>query len=253
MTKLTLYLQIVIVVLALSLIGFVSVLTWNAAAQHRLIGKPADVRDTLSVSGTAKISIKPDIARLTVGVLSTGSSVSAIQQQNSEKMNAITAAVKAFGVKDDDLQTSNYSISPQYDWTSGRQVLRGYQVSQDLSIKIRDLEKIGDIVEKAGELGSNQIGGISFEVDDMTTVQKQARDKAIADAKEKAGVLAKTLDVQLGKVISFSEDSGSVPVPMLYNSYEKVSAGAAAAAPSPDIQSGSLDISKNVSITFEIK
>ena len=253
MTKFPLYLQIVIAALVLSLIGFIGVLTWNASAQHRLIGKPENVRDTLTVGGTAKLSIEPDIARMTIGVLSTGSSVAATQKQNTEKMNAITAAVKGFGVKDADIQTSNYNISPQYDWTNGKQILRGYQVSQDVSIKIRDLDKIGDIVQKAGELGSNQVGGISFEVDDMTAVQKRARDKAIVDAKEKAGVLAKTLGVQLGKVVSFSEDSGSSPVPMLYNSYDKAMGVTTAAAPSPDIQAGSLDISKNVSITFEIK
>lgn len=251
--KPTLFLQSVIGALALALIAFVGVLTWNAAAQHRLIGKPENVRDTISVSGTAKMSVKPDIARMNVGVLSTGKTVAETQKQNTDKMNAITSAIKGFGVKDDDIQTSNYNIYPQYDWTDGKQILRGYQVSQNLSIKIRDLEKIGDILAKAGELGSNQIGGISFEVDDTVALQKQARDKAIVDAKEKAQALAKSLGMQLGKVVSFSEDSGSYPTPMYYNSYEKVSMDSAGSAPAPDVQSGSLDVSKSVSITFELK
>lgn len=245
--------QAVIGALALSIIVFVGVLTWNAIASHRLIGKPENVRDTISVSGIAKLSVKPDIARVNIGVLSTGSNVAATQKQNTDKMNAITNAIKGFGVKDDDIQTSNYNIYPQYDWTDGRQVLRGYQVSQQLSIKVRDLEKIGDILTKSGELGSNQVGGVSFEVDDTTAIQKQARDKAIADAKEKAEVLARSLGMQLGKVVSFSEDYGSNPVPMMYNSYNKVMADEAAGAASPEIQSGSLDVSKSVTITFEIK
>jgi uncharacterized protein YggE len=250
--KISPFFQAIIGALALMVIIFVGVLTWNAAAQHRLIGKPADVRDTLSVSGVAKLSVKPDIARITIGVISTGSNVAATQKQNTDKMNAITSAIKGFGVKDDDIQTSNYNIYPQYDYADGRQTLRGYQVSQQLSVKVRDLEKIGDILAKSGELGSNQVGGVSFEVDDTTAIQKQARDKAIADAKEKAQVLAKSLGVQLGKVVSFSEDYGSSPVPMLYNSYNKVM-DEAAGAPAPDIQSGSMDVSKSVSITFEIK
>lgn len=251
--KLTIQLQVLLGALALALVAYIGVLTWNAGATHRLIGKPADVRDTLAISGTAKLSVKPDIARMSLGVLSTGKTVAETQKQNTDKMNAITSAVKAFGVKDEDIQTSNYSINPQYDWTDNRQVLRGYQVSQQLSVKIRDLDKIGDILAKAGELGSNQVGGVSFEVDDTVALQKQAREKAIADAKEKAGVLAKSLGVQLGKVVSFSEDSGSYPVPMMYNSYEKVAMDSAGSAPSPDIQSGSLDVSKTVSIVFEIK
>lgn len=251
--KYPIYLQVIIAALALSLVGYVGILSWNAYASHRTIGQPENVRDTLSVSGTAKISVKPDIARLSIGVVSTGSSVSATQKQNTEKMNAITGAIKGFGVKDDDIQTSNYSIYPQYDYTDGRQVLRGYQVSQQLSVKVRNLETIGDIIARAGELGSNDVGGVSFEVDDTTALQKQARDKAIADAKEKAEVLARSLGMRLGKAVSFSEDSGSYPVPLMYNSYDKVAMEAGSRAPSPDIQSGSLDVAKNVSITFEIQ
>lgn len=251
--KPSIQLQVLMGALALTLIAYVGVLTWNAGATHRLIGKPENIRDTIAISGTAKLSVKPDIARLNVGVISTGKSVAETQKQNTEKMNAITGAVKAFGVKDDDIKTSNYSINPQYDWTDGRQILKGYEVSQQLSIKIRDLDKIGDILAKAGELGSNQVGGVSFEVDDTVALQKQAREKAITDAKEKASVLAKSLGVQLGKVVSFSEDSGSYPVPMMYNSYEKVAMDSAGSAPSPDIQAGSLDVSKTVSIVFEIK
>jgi uncharacterized protein len=251
--KFPICLKAVVALLALSIISFLGVLTWNAAAQHRLIGKPADVRDTLTVSGIAKMSVKPDIASMSVGVISTGRTVAETQKQNTDKMNAITSAVKAFGVKDDDIQTSNYSISPQYDWTDGKQTLRGYQVSQQLSVKIRDLDKIGDILGKAGELGSNNVSGVSFEVDDTTGLQKQAREKAIADAQEKAQVLAKSLGMQLGKAISFSEDSGSYPSPVLYNSYSKVMMDESSAGAAPDVQSGSLDISKGVSITFEIK
>lgn len=251
--KFPIYLKVFVGVLTLTLVSYLGVLTWNAVAEHRLIGKPADVRDTITVSGTAKLSVKPDIARISIGVVSTGRTVAETQKQNTEKMNAITASIKAYGVKDDDIQTSNYSINPQYDWNDGRQTLRGYQVSQQLSIKIRDLEKIGDILASSGDLGSNQIGGISFEVDDTTALQKQARDKAIVDAKEKAEVLARSLGVQLGTVVSFSEGYDASPVPY-YNSYEKYSMVAdTAGAVSPEVQTGSLDISKTVSITFVIK
>ena len=248
------YLSIILSVLGAALIGFVGVLTWNSYASHRLIGKPDNVRDTITVNGTAKMSVQPDIARLSVGLTSMGKTVAETQKQNTDKMNAITAAVKAFGVKDDDIQTSNYQIYPQYDWTDGRQILRGYQVSQQLSVKIRDLDKVGDILGKVGELGANQVNGVTFDVDDKTDIQKQSRDKAIADAKEKAQALAKSLGMKLGKVVSFSEDSGSYPTPIMYNSYDKVMAvGQSAATPSPSVESGSLDVSKTVSITFELE
>lgn len=249
------YLSIIISALGLALIGLVGVLTWNSYASHRLIGMPDNVRDTITVNGTAKMTVQPDIANLSVGLISTGKTVAETQKQNTDKMNMITAAVKAFGVKDDDVQTSNYQIYPQYDWTDGRQILRGYQVSQQLSVKIRDLDKVGDILGKVGELGANQVNGVTFDVDDKTDIQKQSRDKAIADAKEKAQALAKSLGMKLGKVVSFSEDSGAYPTPIMYNSYDKAMnvAGQSAAAPSPSVESGSLDVSKTVSITFELE
>lgn len=247
------YLQIIVSALGLSLVGYVGILSWNAYASHRLIGQPENVRDTITLGGEGKVTSKPDVANVSIGVFTTGAEVSTTQEQNTQQMNRIIAAMKALGVKDEDIQTSNYNVYPEYDYNEGQRVLRDYRVSQDVAIKVRDLGKIGDVLAKAGELGSNQIYGVSFDVDDKTDLEKQARDEAIADAKTKAEALAKQLGVHIGKVVSFSENGGAYPVPMMDYAYaEKASAGVGGAQ-SPDIQSGSFDVTKNVSITFEIR
>lgn len=248
------YIQAVIGVVALVIVAYVGVLTWNAVETHSTIGRPPDVRDVITLSGEGKVTAKPDIAYLSLGIFSTGADVASTQKRNTEQMNAITSAMKAFDIKDEDLQTSNYSVSPEYDYRDGKQTLRGYRVSQNLSIKIRDLSKIGDILAKAGELGSNEIYGVTFNVDDPTELESQARDEAISDAKDKADALARQLGVRLGRIVSFSED-GYVPTAMRsdYSAYAKEQAMGVGGAPSPDIQSGSLDVVKNVSVTFEIK
>lgn len=252
--KLPTYLQVMLAALALSLVGYVGILSWNAYASHRTIGQPENVRDTITLGGEGKVTSKPDVANVSIGVFTTGAEVPTVQKQNTEQMNKIVAAMKALGVKDEDIQTSNYNVYPEYDYRDGQQALRGYRVSQDVAIKVRDLGKIGDVLAKAGELGSNQIYGVNFNVDDKTDLEKQARDEAIADAKAKAEALAKQLGVRIGKVVSFSENGGSYPVPLMYDAYAtKEAASGIGGAPSPDIQSGSFDVTKNVSITFEIQ
>ncbi|MFA5129671.1 MAG: SIMPL domain-containing protein [Patescibacteria group bacterium] len=249
------YLQIAITLLALAVIGFVGVLTWNAYETHYTIGKQPLMQQTITVTGDGKISAKPDIARVTLGVITQTPDVATGQKKNTDQVNAIIDAMKALGIKPEDMQTSNYQIYPQYDYTNGKQTLNGYQITQTVSIKVRDMGKIGDIISKAGQLGSNQVQGVSFELDNPLASQAEARDKAIADAKSKADVLVKSLGVHLGKIVGFSENGrGSIPVPMMYEAGMKaVSDSSGAGVPAPAIQSGSLDVASSVSITFELQ
>ncbi len=246
------YLQGVIGLLALTLIVFVGLKARNASEEYNYIGKVAHDRDTITIQGEGKVTSKPDLAQIDLGVRVDGATVKEAQKQNTEKMNAIASAMTALGVKKEDLQTSQYSIQPRIDWNSGKQTVLGYTVSQTLTIKVRDLDKAGDVLARAGELGANQVGGINFTIDDPTSLKDDARLKAIADARKKAEALSKQLGLDIVKVVTFSESAqGGYPVPMMAKSFGMMDS--AVAAPSPEIQSGTLDVVSDVSVTFEVR
>jgi hypothetical protein len=218
---------------------------------YQYIGKPTAERDTIAISGEGKITSIPDIASVEVGLMTEKGDVKSAQKENTEKMNRLIANLKKLGVESQDIQTSYYNIYPQYDWPDGKQVLRGYQVNQGVSVKIRNLEKIGDILAAAGEGGANQVSGLSFNIDDPETLRQEARIKALQNAKEKAEALAEVAGVRLGKIVSFSEYSSS-PVPM-YKSMDVMGLGGGGESAAPTVESGSMDIVVNVTVSYEIK
>ena len=245
-------LQWVLGIVGLSLFVFLGIQSMNAWKQSSYIGRSQ--RDTILIDGEGKVTATPDIARVSVGVMTEGQTVKDVQRQNTEKMNAITGAMKELGIAEKDLQTSNYSISPKYDYTNGAQRLAGYIVSQNIEIKVRNMDSVGPVLQKAGELGANQVGGVQFSIDDPQSLQQQARIKAVEDARRKAEDLGKQLGLTIVRVVTFTESGGSRPpmyAPMaMMKSYDQ---GVAASAPSPEVQSGSLDVTSSVTVTFEVR
>ena len=242
------------VVVILVMLGLLSVLGTVVAKNmksYQYIGKPTAERDTIAISGQGKITSIPDIASVEVGLLTEKKDVKSAQKENTEKMNRLIANLKSLGVESKDIQTSYYNIYPQYDWPDGKQVLRGYQVNQGVSVKIRNLEKIGDVLAAAGENSANQVSGLSFNIDDPETLRQEARVKALENAKEKAEALAEVAGVKLGKIVSFSEYSES-PVPM-YKSMDAYGIGGGGEAAAPTVESGSMDVIVNVTVNYEIK
>lgn len=238
-------------IVAIALTVFIGVKAWNGVAEHDQIGRAVRDRDVITIDGEGKVTSKPTLAKIDVGLYSEGLTVPVVQADNARKVNAITAGLKALGIKDADLQTSNYSISPKYDYTNNTQHVVGYTVSQSLTVNVRDLAKVGDAIAKATELGANQINGVNFTIDDPTEQKQLARTKAIDDARKKAQELADAMGVKLVKVVTFSESSYPNPSPMPYAMVRMDSAGVSAVA--PDIQAGSLDVTAHVSVTFEIR
>ncbi|MCE9586311.1 SIMPL domain-containing protein [Candidatus Uhrbacteria bacterium] len=237
---------------AIVLVVFLGVQAWKATLEAREVGHAPTVRDTISMTGEGKISAKPTLAEVNLGLLSEGRDIPATQEDNSKKVNAIIAALKGLGIAEADMQTSNYSISPRYEYTDGRQNIIGYSVSQNLAIKVRNLSQVGAVVSKAGELGSNQVNGISFTIDEPSAIQQEARKEAIADAEKKARELANALGVSLVRVVGFSESTPGSPVPPMY--FSRLDASAVAApVPAPEIQAGELDVVANVTVEYEIR
>lgn len=240
------------VILTLLVIGE-AVYIGNSIKSGRYIGRASNIRDTISMNGEGKITAIPDIANVTIGINVEKKSVAEAQKENTNKFNALLAQFKKQGIDSKDIKTTDYRINPVYDYTSSRgQTLRGYEVNQSVSIKIRNLDKISDVLDIAGQGGANQVSGLTFSIDDPEKLRQQAREKAFANAREKAAALAEVSGVKLGKVVSFSESGGNQPQPYpMY--YAKDSLGMGGAGPIlPSIEGGSLDIVVNANITYEI-
>lgn len=243
--------MIVAIVVLLGLFAFLVAKTRNEIAVHRTIGRPADVRDMFTIEGEGKVSGTPTLAELSFGLLSEGSDVAKIQQENTTKVNAMIAAVKELGVAKADIQTSQYTINPKYDYKDGTSKIIGYQVSQSLNLKLRDLSKIGDVLTKVGQMGGNQVNGPTFTIDDPSLLKQEARMKALEDARKKAEALSSVLGVKIGRVVTFTESSNNPgPMPVMYR--EMAAMDAAVPVANPTIQAGSLDVMSNVSVTFEV-
>ncbi len=225
----------------------------NDFKKYDYIGKPTTSRDLITISGEGKVTAIPDIAVVEAGVTTEKSDVRAAQKENADKMNALAAQARALRIVDKDIQTTNYQIYPQYDYANGKQRLRGYQVTQSVKIKIRDLSKIGSLLAAVGDAGANQVSGVSFTIDDPEALRQQAREKALDNARAKAKSLADHAGVKLGKIVSFSEGNAS-PTPMPY--YGRAEAmgigGASDAAIAPPVAAGSLDIIVDVDVSYEI-
>ncbi len=243
------WLRSLFALLVLALLAYVGLLARNAAKHHDYIGRPEASRDTIAISAQGKVTALPDIATVSIGVQTENKSVSTAQKENAKKMNGIIEKIKSFGVASEDIKTSNYTIYPQYDYVNGRQVERGYQVNQSIDVKIRNLEKIGDILAAAGDLGANQVGGVSFTIDEPEDLRQQARMKALEAAKSKAQAIASAAGVRLGKVVGFSENIGNFPMPMYY---AKDAAQGMGGGGAPSIQSGSQDVIVDVTVNYEI-
>lgn len=246
----------VVAVLLVSLIAWVSVDLFNKIKTTNNI--PA--ANTITVSATSEVYAKPDLALSVFSVLSEAKTVGEAMQDNTAKMNAIIALVKNQGVEDKDIKTINFSVYPRYEWydikncsssycPSGERVLVGYEVSQSLQVKMRDLTKVGGIIEGVVEAGANQVGDLQFTVDNEDALKEEARNNAIEEAKNKAKILAENLDIRLVKVISFSE-SGVFPAPY-YSASVKEAVGVGGGA--PDIQTGENKTSVTVTLTYQIR
>ena len=224
----------------------------KTAKESKEIGKPPEMTRTITVNGTGKITATPTIARISVGVLTEGGKdIAVTQTQNSTKMNGLIAELKSLGIAAADVQTTNYSIYPRYEYTDGKSTLIGYTVSQNVNVKVRDLEKVSAVFEKAGAQGANQVNGPDFTIDDPESLQADARAKAIEDAKMKAAALSGSLGVHVVRVVSYGESDAGGPV--LFEKRYALSDGIGGGATAPQIESGSLDVVANVSVTYEIE
>ena len=218
--------------------------------------KQNNSQDRFSVVGSGTVYAKADIANIEVGLKTdTKKTAAEATTESNDKMNKIVNELKKLNIEDKDIKTSNYSLNPVYNWTNVKgQELVGYEVTQTLTLKIRDLNRIGDVIAKTTEQGANQIGNINFTIDDEFALKNQARELAIGKAKEKAALIAKQSGMKLGAIKSVYENSDPVISPIMYsNAKMDLASGAAPQAISPNIQSGQNEVKVEVTLVYEVK
>lgn len=248
-----------VLTLMVILIAFVAIKIIRETKEISNVGKPQNVQNMITVSGKGEVLATPDIASFSFTVSEEAPAVSDAQKKATEKMNAIVDYVKKNSVADKDIKTTSYNIYPRYDYqnstynTPGKQVLAAYVVSQTIEVKVRKMESAGTLLTGIGEFGATNVSGLSFSVDKQDEIAREARDKAIVDAREQAKKLAAALGVRLGSITSFYESNPYQP--MYYAKDVMMSARAEGMGGSiaPQLPSGENKITSNVTITYEIK
>ncbi len=236
-------------ILLVYVIFYVGTLVHNNLKKYEYIGKAEKAERTMTITGYGKVNGTNDIAVTTIGYTNTDQDVSKAQVANKKVMDAVIQDLKAMSIVDKDMQ-SDYSIYPEYTYTSASgSVFKGYKVTNQVTIKIRDLSKIQNVLSLSSKYGANQISGLSFTIDDPENLKEQARTKALADAQKKAKIIAQSMGTRLGGVISYSEYETSAGNVYPVNYARGGSLGAETSA----IVSGSKDVEMSVSITYELK
>jgi uncharacterized protein YggE len=208
---------------------------------------------TIVVSGNGTAYGQPDIATIQIGVQTRNTDAGVSVSENTDKMNAITAALKAMGIADKDIQTTNYSVYGQqdYDPQTGQPTgITTYFVDNTVSITVRDLTTLGAVLGQATDAGANSVYGISFGVSDSAALEAEARAKAMADAKARAEQLASAAGVTLGAPMTISEYAYSNPIPY---AVERVAYDVAASGAAVPVSSGQLQVTLQVNVTYVIQ
>lgn len=251
----------------LTLFLFLAVSAKNAFERG---GRDPIARNTISVNATAKRSVKPDIAQASFTIRKENASLETARNEVSTLSNKVTDFLKNKGVEEKDIKSMSFNIYPQERDESipcivtpgssdyrcpPHKTIKTFVVEETFEVKMRDLNKVGELIAGVSAAGVNQISSLRFTVDDGVSerLRKEARDEAIAKAREEAKKLSKSLGVRLGDLVNFNEYGGSEP-PIIYSRFAKEGLGGdAIAAPSPTIAPGENEIVSIVSLLYEIR
>jgi uncharacterized protein YggE len=202
----------------------------------------------VTVSAYAEARHAPDIAVLSTGVATLAPDANAAIRLNAERMTAVVKAIEAAGIARKDVQTSGVSLNPDYSYEEGKPPrIRGYTASNTVNVTVREIGRLGEILDALVATGANQVNGPSFDIEDKDAVLDEARGKALAKARVRAEGYAKRLGLRVGRVVSIDETGGrGAPVPMLRRSAMNEQAMAATAsapiAPGENVLGISLDV-----------
>lgn len=236
------------------------VITFNKIESRKYIGQ--EVKNTITISAQGEIFSQPNLAIINFSVISEAKSVEEAMQSNTSKMNAIIGFMKEEGeIEERDLRTIGFRIAPLYEWQNNnntlptiyppinennkKRVLVGYEVHQTLEVRIRDISKVGMIIEGGTRLGANQIDALQFTINNEEELKSQARGLAIEKAKNQAKIIAEQLGIELVRIVNFQEN--------YYHPFDLISPGFTREAAAPEIMPGEKATQVTVHITYEIR
>lgn len=204
---------------------------------------------TLSVSGTGSVSVKPDVADVTVGVTVQRDNAGDAAADAANVMDAVITAVKALGIAEEDIQTTTLNLSPVYDYDRTPYRLVGYTASNMVTVTVRDLAQTGPVIDAATGAGATDVNGISFRLQDQSAAETEAREMAVRAARAKADTIATTAGTEITGIISIAETNAPVPMPQYYAA--DMAAGREASAPTP-VLAGTIEVRVDVAIVYSI-
>lgn len=206
-------------------------------------------KNTINVSGSGKVSAAPDIAYVSLGVVTEDKVANTAQQNNASAMDQIISKIKAMGISAEDIKTTGYNIYPKYDYNkdNGESKITGYTVNNTVQVTVRDIKKAGSVIDVASANGANISSGISFGLSDYEKYYNEALKSAITAAKKRAETIAGVLAVSLKKPVTVTDNGGTAPV-YDYKSYDMKANSAAASTP---VEAGSIEVTANVSMVYE--
>lgn len=210
-------------------------------------------QSTFDVTGESKISTIPDQAEINLGITVNETTVKAAQDKANKVINDINAQLAGLGVEKKDIKTENYSLYPNYDYqsSSGQRII-GYSVNASLVVTLKDFSKLNQAVDLATSVGANQIGGISFTLSDdkEAEIEREARQEAITNAKDKASELAKLAGMRLGKIVNVSETPNMSREAFAGPVMLDMAKGAGGGVPT-NVEPGSTSFSYSVTLSYE--
>jgi uncharacterized protein YggE len=236
-------------VLALAVLGGAVALA--AQTPPGAVPREAAAWQTVSVTGTGRVSLTPDRAGFTVGVQTLAPSLTAATQENAARMTAILGALRQAGATDRELRTTGLSIYPQMAPEPGNKPrIVAYQVSNNLTVTRDDVATIGKLLEAAVQAGANTVSGVNFTVKDSARGRDSGLQAAFAEAKAKADVLARAAGRTVGRALAITEGGAALPGPMPMYRRAEMAQAASYAAP---VESGAEEIAFTVSVVFELQ
>jgi hypothetical protein len=231
---------------------FLAIQAVSAFIAYEGLGKNTPREIVVSANGSA--FIVPDIALMQLGVTTEGFDIGKITAENTDKMNKVISEVKAAGVDEKDIKTTNYSLSPKYDYSRGAQIFKGYTLNQQVTVKVRNFGKIGDILGKATKGGANLIGDFQFTIEDENSAKQLARTDAIQKAKAQAESIVQQTGLKLIKVVNVYENGYSSSVPNYYSSAKAMdSSSAGGGIAVADVQPGQQEVSISINLVYQVK
>lgn len=239
-----------LVPIAVFLAGLFVVLKTAGPFPFSITSTVTQKNDVFSVNGEGKVSVAPDIAYTNLGVEAQGPTVKQVQNSLNTSSNAVIEALTKIGIKKEDIKTTQYTISPMYDYTNSRQKLSGFQAHSSVRVTIKNLDLVNAVIDTATANGATNVGSITFDVEDKEKAFNSARDLAVKDAKKKATDAARIAGFSLGRIINYSESEGSQPRPIML---EGAKMAGSADAVATNIETGTSDIAMTVTISYELR